>query len=104
MSATILNIKERKKGIESVCRLSDFTYTEGESISAESILDSPKVFLYCLDDESRRAIFGELPNYIDLSEVAFYHDTVFQNAQHLIAVPFETFHKLAAAAPVRPEN
>src|SRR5262245_37273206 len=104
MSATILNIKERHKSFADVCRLSDFTYTEGEIIPPEYILDNPKVFLYCLDDFSRRAIFGDLSVAIDLSEAALYHQTVFENAQRLIAVPYETFHKLASASAVRPRN
>ncbi len=102
MSAVILNIQARNKAIETVCNLSDFTVTEGDTISPESIAANANLHPYCLDDANRRAIFVEVPPSIDLAEVSFYNQTLFEKAQRLIAVDYETFHQMAAAASIRP--
>lgn len=104
MVANILNIVDRDKSIAEVCRLRDFTFVEGDTISPEIVAINPNISLYCLDDASRCAIFVELPPGVDLTESAFYHQSLFENAKHLVAVSYEVFHQLAADVPVQPEN
>ncbi len=56
--------------------------------------------LYCLDDAQRRAIFVELPDGIDLTTAPFVYVTQYEQAQRLIAVPYDRFCELAHQLPL----
>jgi hypothetical protein len=79
--------------------LADFSVTPGEAVNAEIVRDNPNISLYCLDDVDKRAIFVELPPNVDLATAAFVYDTQSEQAQRLIAVPYETFRQVAATLP-----
>ncbi|MBV9504793.1 MAG: hypothetical protein JO323_07280, partial [Acidobacteriia bacterium] len=75
MEATVLQIEERVKkgdlGFTSMgefgpSRLHDFHYRPNGTVDAAMILDRPEITLYCLEDESRQAVFVELPRDYDL--------------------------------------
>ena len=67
------------------------------------MLANPNISLYCLDDASKRAIFVELPPDTDLAKAPFVYRTQYEQAQRLIALPYESFIQLAHDLP-RVEN
>src|SRR6185503_4627513 len=68
---------------------------EGESVPPEVVLTDPDISLYCLDDENRQALFVQTPAGVDLLRAPFYYLAQYQHAQRLIAVPYDTLHRLA---------
>lgn len=99
MKATVLTIEQRQRGrISPLANLGDFTYQVSEAIDPQIVIDNPHTSLYCLDDEQRRAIFVELPPEVDLAQASFFYQTQFEQAQRLIAVPYEMLPQLAHQA------
>ena len=100
MEATLLKIESRSdKHSSDISRLNDFIVAPGETVDAQPILENPNISLYCLDHDSRQAIFTELPPGIDLALAPFYYQAQFDHAQRLIAVSYEVLHQLAAQIP-----
>ena len=96
MQATILHIESRERERMSIYgRLGDFTYRLGEQVDPQQIIDNPNLTLYCLDETKQQAIFVELPENINLSSEPFCYQAQFENAKHLVAVPYGTLHELA---------
>ncbi|MBI1256824.1 MAG: hypothetical protein GC204_05090 [Chloroflexi bacterium] len=79
--------------------MNDFTYTSGETVDAQPLLENPNISLYCLDPDSRQAVFTELPPGIDLANAPFYYQAQFDHAQRLITVSYEVLHQLADQIP-----
>jgi Sulfotransferase domain len=79
--------------------LADFSLSTGAEVDAEIVLNQPNMSLYCLDDAEKRAIFVELPPDVDLATAPFVYQTQYEQAQRLIAVPYEVFRQLAHALP-----
>ncbi|MBV9507553.1 MAG: hypothetical protein JO323_21370 [Acidobacteriia bacterium] len=104
MEATVLQIEERVKkgdlGFTSMgefgpSRLHDFRYRPNGTVDAATILDRPEITLYCLEDESRQAVFVELPRDYDLYAEPFMYRPQFTQAQRLLTIPYEGLHELA---------
>jgi hypothetical protein len=101
MSATILEIVEKVSPAEPFPAVpQNFILREGGSIPAQIIVENPNVSLYCLDDDNRRALFVEVPPGTDLINVPFFYLTQYQQAQRVIAVPYDEMHQLAADVPI----
>ncbi len=99
MDATVLEIAEKvKERSVGQTALDNFVVRDGGSVDL-SILDQPTVSLYCLDDEAQRAIFVETPPGADLDAAPFYYVAQYEQAQRLIAVPIEDFHRVADTLP-----
>ncbi len=76
--------------------IEDFKYEQApSSVSADSLLSNPNISLYSLDLKTRRAVFTQTPDSIDLETSAFMFRGQFENATHVITLPFDDFHKLA---------
>jgi hypothetical protein len=100
MTVQYLNIEEKHRmGPGDHASLRDFTVSAGDTTGDEHVLLQPNVSLYCLDDAARRAIFVELPDGIDLSTAPFVYSTQYEQAQRLIAVPYDRFRELARQLP-----
>ena len=99
VQAQLLPIEDRikRKGDMGLASLSDFRCGAGSTVDARIILDRPQITLYCLDDQSRQAVFVELPADVELSQRPFLFLTQYEHAQRLLTVSYETFHELAAA-------
>lgn len=96
MIATTYEIVD--KPTETPLGLADIGYfqlRESGQLSAEKILENPHISLYCLDFESRQAVFVETPEEVDLSQSAFYFMTQFEKAKQILTIPFETMLQLA---------
>jgi hypothetical protein len=100
MGVRYLNIERKHRQFTPfVASMADFSCTSGEVINPEIVLANPDVSLYCLDDAAKHAIFVELPPGIDLARAPFVYQTQHDHAQRLIAVPYDTFRRLARALP-----
>ena len=54
MGAKVLSIEKKFRASPVLlASLADFTYTEGESLQPQVILDQPNLSLYCLDEQNR---------------------------------------------------
>lgn len=105
MQAAVFEIQDRaRQGMSQIASPQDFSRIAVETTPAHRILESPAVSLYCLDDESRQAVFVELPDGIDLSQAPFYYQTQFENALRLIVVPYHELHELAGAVSGAPDR
>jgi hypothetical protein len=89
--------KVKKKGDMGLASLSDFRCGAGSTVDARMILNRPQITLYCLDDQSRQAVFVELPGDVELSQRPFLFLTQYEHAQRLLTVSYETLHELAGA-------
>jgi hypothetical protein len=100
MTAHSLTIEAKHRQMPGyLASLADFSVTTGAEVDADIVLKQPNMSLYCLDDAQKRAIFVELPPDVDLAAVPFVYMTQYEQAQRLIAVPYETFRQLARALP-----
>jgi hypothetical protein len=79
--------------------LADFTITPGEAVDADILRANPNISLYCLDEASKRAIFVELPQDVDLAKAPFVYQTQYERAERLIALPYDSFIRLAHELP-----
>ena len=79
--------------------LKDFSCTDGGEVDPNVVVENPQISLYCFDDIDRQAIFVELPADVDLTKAPFVYQSQYENAQRLIAVPYETFNQLAKTLP-----
>lgn len=82
-----------------ITSLGDFEWSAGDTIDAASLLDDPKITLYCLDQARERAIFTALPADMDLSGAPFMYQAQFDMAEFLVALPYADFLELAGAIP-----
>ena len=101
MTSQYLNIEEKHRPtvIPALASLTDFTISEGEAVDAETVVRSPNVSLYCLDDATQRAIFVELPPDVDLALAPFVYVAQYEQALRLIAMPYDTFREVAHSLP-----
>ena len=97
MAAEVLEIVSRHRPSSiGLVEPADFTTSAGGPVDAAHAL-RPEVSLYCLDLPNRRALFVETGTDIDLAAAPFYYQAQFEHARRLIAVPYDEFHRLAAA-------
>ncbi|MGB3510901.1 MAG: sulfotransferase [Microcoleaceae cyanobacterium] len=95
MNSQILHIqKKNRTPANTVAKLEDFDYQEGETIDPKTMIKNPNISLYCLDAQNQRAIFVETPLDIDLSQGPFFYHAQYHHAQKLIAVPLAEIPQL----------
>ena len=100
MTTQYLTIASKRRQMSGyLASLADFSVTPGAAVNPEIVRDSPNISLYCHDDATRRAIFVELPPEVDLAQAPFIYQTQYDQAQRLIAVPYDTFQRLAHELP-----
>ena len=100
MIAHYLNIEAKHRQIApSLASLADFSVSQGNPVDASIVLSQPNISLYCLDDATRRAIFVVLPSDVDLATAPFVYQTQYEQAQSLLAMPYDSFRELAHKLP-----
>jgi hypothetical protein len=100
MTTRYLNIEaHNRQDLGLIASLKDFIVSEGEPVAADIILKNPYTSLYCFDDEHKRAIFVELPPDVNIATVPFVYLAQYEQAQRLIAVPYNEFRALAQTLP-----
>ena len=104
MEACQLKIVDKhRQHISFLASLADFSYSDGGAVTPSLVVDNPQISLYCLDDTQRQAVFVEVPAEIDLTQAPFVYQTQYEQAQRLIAVPYDTFNQLAKELPEVPQ-
>jgi len=100
MNTRYLNIEEKHRRFPGfIASMKDFTVSDGEVVDSQIILDNQNLSLYCFDDDQNRAIFVELPPDVDLTQVPFVYTTQYEEAQRLVAVPYDEFRNIAHSLP-----
>lgn len=90
---------KQRRNLSFLASMADFTCTDGDEVSADIARTTPNISLYCLDEETQRAIFVELPAEVNLAAAPFVYQTQYEQARRLIAVPYATFRQLAHTLP-----
>ena len=104
MNASKLHIHARhREHMGVVVSLADFHWTEGEAIDTGSLVHDPRFSLYCLDHAGRRAVFAALPADVDPLGAPFMYQAQFDQAEHLVALPYPEFLRCAERMPA-PSN
>ena len=106
MDAQRLTIVEklRNNPIFRSVSLADFQYQEAENVDPRIVVEQPTISLYCVDHDTRRAIFVVTPQDLDLSRVPFYYQAQYEAAQSLIAVSYDALHTLAEQVTIDPSR
>lgn len=92
----VLAIKERQKPSPFAPPLpGDFSYDRVGEADPAIVVTDPSLSLYCLEPDARRALFVQLPEGMDITEVPFIFMAQYEHAQGLYAVPYDTLHRLA---------
>ncbi len=68
------------------------------------MLEDATLSLYCLDPIERVGLFVRTPPEVELGLAPFLFLTQYESATHLVSVPFDEMHVLAAAKPVPAER
>ncbi|MBA3943737.1 MAG: sulfotransferase domain-containing protein [Herpetosiphonaceae bacterium] len=87
-----------------VASLDHFRYREAEEVEARMVVEQPTISLYCLDHANRRAIFVETPPDVNLTHAPFYNIAQYDAALGLIAVSYDTVHRLAEDVALEPQR
>ncbi len=96
MQAKIIAIQARQNRSPAFpATLRDFLPLDLGSIAVEDLMNHANMSLYCLDDQTRSAIFAELPPYVDPSLSPFLHQAQFEQALGLFGVGYDEFNQLA---------
>lgn len=100
MPALICDILSRSKEHEAApTAFDDFSLSKGMPTDPGFIATDQRWSPYCIDAESQRALFVELPKDIDLGQSAFAYVTQFQSARRAVSVGFDDLAALAETAP-----
>lgn len=103
MSAPAFHIVEKVAPLEYFPAVpQNFVVRPDGSVPPEVVLRDPDVSLYCLDDENRQALFVETSPGVDLVRTPFFHLAQYEHARRLVAVPYDTLHRLADELPSGP--
>jgi hypothetical protein len=100
MTAQSLTIEAKHRQMVSfLASLADFTTIPGEQVDPNIVLSNRNFSLYCLDDATQRAIFVELPSNVNLATAPFVYQVQYEQAERLVAMPYETFRDVARQLP-----
>jgi hypothetical protein len=99
-TAQYLNIEVKHRQMTGFLgSLADFTVTDGDAAHPDVILSNPNLSLYCFDDANKRAIFVEIPGDVNLATAPFVYQTQYEQAQRLLAIPYDIVIQLARRLP-----
>ena len=96
MAGLLCDIISRQKEIEVMPgMLSHFEFSSGTPVESRIVATDRNWTIYCLDPETRQALFLEMPEGTNLGAAAFSYLTQFDLAKRAILVPFEELNHLA---------
>lgn len=93
-----------KDGPFDIVSADDFQTHLGQPVDPHMVLERSNLSLYCLDHANQRALFVETSPEVDLLQAPFYFIAQYENAEKLIAVPYDTLHALARKVEVDPQR
>src|SRR4051794_5274877 len=97
----IIEEKLRTSEIDTVSP-ADFRVRDEGAVEPQIVLQQPNLSLYCLDFETRQALFVETPPEGGLSRAPFLYQAHYAAARRLVQIPYETLHRLAAEVTIDP--
>jgi Sulfotransferase family len=93
----VLEIQEKQKLYpRGVASPDDFAWRKVGEADSSLVVTDPTISLYCLDHDARCALFVQVPEEVDITVAAFTPMAQYDCARRLLAVPYDTFHRLAA--------
>jgi hypothetical protein len=81
---------------------SDFDCVDGPVVDPDVVLQDDRLSLYCIDTELPRVLFVHTPRPIVPGASAFMYQTQHRDAESLVSVPLDTFHRLARGVVLDP--
>lgn len=76
-------------------RLNDFDYAEAGTASPKRFLTDPTLTLYCIDEESKKAILVQTPGDVNVYNHPFLYQAQYEYTKALFVLPFDTLPALA---------
>lgn len=98
----VITEKLRDAGDVRTVRPSDFRLRDEGAIEPRIVIQNPNLTLYCLDLESREALFLETPPDCDLTRVPFLYAAQYESALRAVSVPFTLLDHLATEVVIDP--
>jgi hypothetical protein len=98
----VITEKLREVGDPRTVRPSDFRLRDEGAIEPRTVLQNPNLTLYCLDLESREALFLETPPDCDLTRAPFLYKAQYESALRAVSVPFTLLERLAEEVVIDP--
>lgn len=93
----VLEIQERRKPAPArTASPDDFGYRKIGEADPSSLITDSTLSLYCLDPVARRALFVQVAEGVDLTMAPFLYMAQYDQAQRLLAVPYDVLHRVAA--------
>lgn len=93
-----------KTSLFDLAAVDNFQTHSGGSVDPHLVLEKSNISLYCLDHTNQRALFVETSPGADLIQAPFYFIAQYENAEKLIAVPYDSLHALAEKVKVNPQR
>ncbi len=75
----------------------DFHYFDEKEVSADVVIDDPRVTLYCLDARRQEAVFVEAKTSVALHDDPFFYQAQYRHAQGAVVMPLSAWHAAATA-------
>src|SRR5258708_10681583 len=98
----VLEIREKRKGNPlAVVSPDDFASSKVGDADPWVVIPDPTISLYCLDHATHRGLFVQVPEGTDITAAAFMYLAQYDHAQRLLAVPYDTLHRIAADINLR---
>jgi hypothetical protein len=98
----VLQIEEKRKSLPlGLASADDFGCRKVGEADPEILFTDPTISLYCLDHETRRALFVGVPDGVDVTAPPFFYLAQYEQAVRLLSVPYEVFHAVAADVAVQ---
>ncbi len=94
--ADVLEIVDRDPPSGALASLAGFRLRDGGQTDSRVVIEHGHITPYCLDHQTRRLIFTDLPPDLDLSSEPFAFWTQMAEARRLIAVPYAELPLLAS--------
>jgi hypothetical protein len=96
MKAQVFDVVSRERLLPfEIVSVEDFELSERGAVDSQEILVDPNISLYCLEPESKQAIFVKTPEETALHEAPFYYLRQFERATQVLKVPYDIFERLA---------
>jgi hypothetical protein len=103
MDCRRLIIRDKCRGHEfSLASPGDFDCVDGPVVDPDLVLQDDRLSLYCIDTELPRVLFVQTPEPLDPGASAFLYQTQHRDAESLVSVPLEVFHRLANGVVLDP--
>jgi hypothetical protein len=83
---------------------SDFDCSDGPVVDPKLVLQDDRLSLYCIDTELPRVLFVQTPEPLDPSATTFMYQTQHRDAESLVSVPLDIFHRLARDIALDPRS